>query len=1102
MNTVLTAVHKTFQSIWQPLARIAGVLVLTVASSGTVAQPENLHFEHLLKDEGITTGDVEAVYQDSHGYIWFGGTSGSSGVVQYNGYDFSFHKHSDNDPDSLSNNVVWDIFEDSQGHLWVATDVGINRFDREMRKWKNFVPDDPRIEGAYSRAVVEDMEGQLWVGFINGGLGRFNRTTEKFHIYSHEPGNPGSLGSRNIRSMHTGNDGNIWIGTEGGGLNRFDISTEQFKYYKLEEKGADGIAGLTVFSVHQTDDGIVWAGTDNGLSRLDPVTNQFKNFRMDASDPKTIGSNIVTSFAEDFKSNLWIGTEGGLHYLNRKTQEFAIYRTDPSRPHSLNSNKVRSLHLDPDGNLWVGSFPSGLSYLDQSSTFFSTYTHNPHEENSLSQESVLSIQQDTGGQLLLGTDGGGLNIFNRDKRSFTDYLHDPQDPESLSANAVLTIAPASNNKWWLGTWDGGLNLFDPETETFKHYRASGAQNRVWAILEDSRDRLWVGTVGAGLGRYDRESERFIWYTPDPQDEESFPSQVVWSLHEDHLGNIWIGSNDGLARYLPETDGFRTYINEPELSSSLSADVVYEITQDEHQRLWLATRGGGLNRYHWETDSFSHIQQEDGLPTDVVMSVVPDEVGNIWMGTAQGLSRFTPNSGRVINYSQKNGLQGNLFNIGAGHKLNSGELAFGGTQGFTVFNPKIFNADESPPPVEITGLNIFNQPVEVGAEHSPLEKAITLTETMTLDHTQRVFSLTYVALSYNDPVRNEYAYRLEGFEKGWNHVGNRRIATYTNLDAGIYTFHVKAANSQGVWNKAGGSIEIKILPPPWKTWWAYTLYALLLAGIIYTFVNAQLRKVKYQRAISKELERKVNERTEALQQKNILLNAAYKKLEEISLTDPLTKLNNRRYLQKFLPKDIAEIDRKANRPEHSQQAVHKPEWEMTFLLLDMDNFKLVNDMYGHAAGDRVLIQFSELLVNISRKSDFLVRWGGEEFLIISRYTHRDEAPQTAERIRRTVAEHPFTLEDGRVLHKTCSIGYASYPFLPRDPQALSWERVIDTTDQALYAAKRSGRNRCIGLYATSKTPRQNLHTQISHDLPGMVERGEIHVINSINEPTIF
>jgi len=1095
--------HKTFRTIWQSFARIVGVLALLVASAGTAAQGNQLQFSHLLKNEGIATGAVEAVYQDSYGYIWFGGTAGS-GLVQYNGYDFTLYKHQDNDPNSLSNNVVWNIFEDSQRQLWVATDMGINRFNRETRTWSHFVPDDPRVDGGFSRAIVEDMDGNLWVGFMNGGLGHFNRETGEFQMYVHEPDKPDTLSSRNIRSMHAGTDGNVWIGTEGGGLNRFDISTKTVEQYWPEESGVDGIAGHTVLGVHQTDDGIVWAGTDNGLSRLNPMTGQIKNFRMDASDPKSIGSNVVGPIVEDFKGNFWIGTEGGLHYLNRATHKFDIYRADPSRTRSLDHNAVRSLHLDTNGGLWIGSFPSGLSYLDQSSTFFSTYKHNPHDENSLSQESVLSIQQDAEGRLLLGTDGGGLNIFNRDKRTFTHHLNDPLDPETLSANGVLTIAPASNNKWWLGTWDGGLNLFDPKTETFKHYRASepGPADHVWAVLEDSRGSLWVGTVGAGLGRYDRESERFIRYTPDPQDEESFPSQVVWSLHEDHLGNIWIGSNDGLARYLPETDGFRTYVNEPELSSSLSADVVYEITQDEQQRLWLATRGGGLNRYHWETDSFSHIRHNDGLPSDTVMSVVPDAMGNIWMGTANGISRFTPENGQVLNYSQKNGLQGNEFNIGAGHQLRSGELAFGGIQGFTLFHPQNFEVREPAPRVEIVGLEIFNQPVEVGAENSPLHKAITHTDAITLNHKQSVFSLSYVALSYSDPARNEYAYRLEGFEKEWNHVDNRRIATYTNLDAGTYVFRVKAANSQGVWNTEGDRIKVQILPPLWQTWWAYSLYALIIAGIIFAFVKAQLRKVKSQRAIRQELECKVAERTEALQQKNVLLEAAYKRLEEISLSDPLTKLANRRYLQKFLPKDIAEIQRKAGLQEELQQTPGEPGWEITFLLLDMDNFKQVNDKYGHAAGDRLLVQFSGLLANISRKSDFLVRWGGEEFLIVSRYTHRDEAPQTAERIRRAVAEHPFTLEDGRVLHKTCSIGYASFPFLPRDPQALSWERVIDTADQALYAAKNCGRNRCLGLYATPKTPRENLYAQISDNLQGMIERGELQLIKDTDKPAIF
>jgi diguanylate cyclase (GGDEF)-like protein len=1091
------------QSLLQPLALLLSVFLLT-PSALAAAQGDDLQFNHLLAEQGIATGAVEAIYQDSYGYIWFGGTAGG-GVVQYNGYDFTIHNHRQGDPRSLSNGVVWDIFEDSTGDIWIATDVGINRFDRNLGQFTHFRPARTDREGAFARAIVEDVNGTLWVGFM-GGLGRFDRETETFRMYFHEPGSPNALSSNNIRSMFAGRDGNLWIGTEGGGLNRFDLETEQFEQSRPNADSKNSIAGSTVLGLYQTSDGMVWAGTDNGLSRLNPATGQFKNFRHDSDNPPSLHNNIniVSAFAEDSQGNLWVGTEYGLHYLDRKTGTFSVNLSNPSKPRSLAHNAVRSLHMDTHDGLWVGYFPSGISYLDRTSVVFSTYRHDPDESNGLSQSSVLSLQEDPNGGLWIGTDGGGLNHLDREKGIFSHYQNNPKQPQSLSANAVLTLSPAADMQWWIGTWYGGLNLFNPKTKSFKHFRQSttGPADNVWAVLEDSRGTLWVGTIGAGLSRYDHKQGKFLWYPVNPDKPGSFPSYVVWSLYEDHRGQIWVGTGDGLSRYVPETDSFVTYSHDINVPTSLSSDVVDDITEDKQNRLWIATRGGGLNLYDPQTDSFSRIDQSNGLPSNVVVSVVADDIGNLWLGTANGLSRYTPATGQVLNYSQKNGLQGNQFNIGSALKLRSGELAFGGIYGFTVFDPADFNRNESAPPVEIVEFEIFNRPVSVGTKNSPLNKTISHTDAITLSHEQSVFSFTFVALSYSDPQRNEYAYKLEGFEDQWNYVDNRRMATYTNLDPGNYVFRVKAANSQGVWNEEGRSIRLHILPPPWKTWWAYVFYLLLIIGAVLAFVRAQVKKVDIERKITRELELKVAERTDALQQKHHQLAQAYQKLEEISLSDPLTGLSNRRYLQKLIPMDVAEVHREVHR-DQNRKSVDEPGQDLVFLLLDVDHFKSVNDIHGHTAGDQILIQMSSLLTNISRDSDFLVRWGGEEFLIVSRFSHREDAPQMADRIRQAVAEYPFTLGDGQVLQKTCSIGYACYPFLRDQPLALSWEQVIDTADKALYAVKKSGRNRCAGIAATDRTPNAQLYKHITEDINGMIARGEIDVIiGSGDEPVTF
>jgi diguanylate cyclase (GGDEF)-like protein len=418
------------------------------------------------------------------------------------------------------------------------------------------------------------------------------------------------------------------------------------------------------------------------------------------------------------------------------------------------------------------------------------------------------------------------------------------------------------------------------------------------------------------------------------------------------------------------------------------------------------------------------------------------------------------------------------------------MMFGGTNGFTIFDPAKIQSNNFVPPVAIVGFQIFNKPVIVGAQGSPLTKSISQTDSITLNYHQTVFSFSFVAMSYRNTAKNKFAYMMEGLEKDWNYVGHdRRNATYTNLNPGTYTFKVKASNNEGVWNEVGRSIKIRVLPPPWKTWWAYTLYALLVIGLLKWFVSSQRRLVVL-------LEGKVNERTSELRSKHFELEQAYAQLEAISLADPLTGLNNRRYLQKMIPTDIVKVQREYANNTAKQE--RKSSLDFIFLLLDIDFFKQVNDTYGHTAGDQLLIQISKLLTRICRESDCLVRWGGEEFLIVNRFVCRDEALLMAERIRESVAQHKFILADGTVLQKTCSIGFACYPFVKDMPAALSWEQVIDIADRALYAAKRSGRNRSVGLAASDAGPAYHLYEKLGLNLKAMIDNQGITVISSSNE----
>ncbi len=420
------------------------------------------------------------------------------------------------------------------------------------------------------------------------------------------------------------------------------------------------------------------------------------------------------------------------------------------------------------------------------------------------------------------------------------------------------------------------------------------------------------------------------------------------------------------------------------------------------------------------------------------------------------------------------------------------MIFGGTNGFTIFDPDALEKNTSVPPVAISGLHIFNKPVQIGDNTSVLNKDISVSESITLEYSQSVFTLFFTAMSYRNTQENKFAYTLHGFEKNWNYVGaDRRSATYTNLQPGSYIFKVKAANNDGLWNDVGTSLEIVVLPPPWRTWWAYFSYIIILMSTIAFFIYSQKKKVIV-------LEKMVKARTSELENKNQELEDAYIKMETISLTDPLTGLNNRRFLNNLIDRDMKRKERDYLRSRSKTNNDDATENDYIFLLLDIDYFKNVNDKYGHSAGDLVITEVADILNSICRETDFLVRWGGEEFLVAVRYVNRSEAPLIAERIRQKIERHPFTLPNGETITKTCSIGFAFFPFYEDRPFAINWEVVIDIADAALYSAKRTGRNKCIGIASTPKTPRTGLMEKLGADMDGMVTRKEIELISVSSE----
>jgi diguanylate cyclase (GGDEF)-like protein len=499
--------------------------------------------------------------------------------------------------------------------------------------------------------------------------------------------------------------------------------------------------------------------------------------------------------------------------------------------------------------------------------------------------------------------------------------------------------------------------------------------------------------------------------------------------------------------------------------SLSADTIYSILVDDAGGVWIGTRGGGLDRVLNTTDAphglrFANYSEPQGLPNNTVYGLRADGTGNIWISTNFGLARLNPNSAdaarpTIQRFHRLHGLQAEEFNFGAHYRDRSGKLFFGGASGFNSFYPEVLEFNERPPRVVLTQFLKLNSPGLAGVPEERIER-------LHLSHNEDVVTLKFAALDFADPRANRYEYKLDGFDSDWVRADERRAATYTNLSGGKYVFRVRASNSDGVWSTQDLALPIDVAPSPWLSPFAYVAYCTLAALMLLAVWYAQQRRIARAAALRAELEQQVSDRTFELAQRNRELEEANRRLEMASLTDTLTGLANRRYLMEQFPKLIAERKNNAG---------------LAIMIIDLDALKPINDQHGHAAGDEVIVEIARTLRQAIRPDDVLARWGGDEFVVVAHAQHVEHACMLAERIRERIAKMKCVLPKGAIVRTSCSIGLTCMPFVPGNPDAVSWEHAIKIADLALYRAKR-GRNAWRGWFGTEHVSMLQSATQQS------------------------
>ena len=794
----------------------------------------NVHFNMLNSENGLSNNFLTAVAQDKMGYIWFGSRNG---LNRFDGTKITVYVNESNNPKSIGNNYAWYLLVDRAGTLWVATwGGGLSRYDPISDSFTRYQHDqnDPGSLGSdLVWYVYEDRNGTIWVATDGGGLNRLDSKTGKFKHYQHDPKDPTSISHMTVTQIVEDSSGSLWVGTYGGGLNKFEPETGTFKRYQHDDAAPGSLSNNNIWSLCMDSRQRLWIGTEGGLDLYTPETGTFIHYKNRKNDPQSISHNTVLTIHEDRSGYLWIGTfGGGLNKFDPERGIFTRYMHHPFDETSLCDDTVYHIYEDRAGSMWIAT-ENGISRVDPGSERFTHFKRIPGDPDSLSSNQVSAFHEDKEGIIWMGTKGGGVNRFDSRKNSFRHYQHQTGMPDTLSSNSVTAIAAAPENTLWVATEGGGLNRFDPQTGTSVHYRHipdnpnSLGNDTIWDLSVDRQGQLWIVMDGGGLNRFDPEKQKFTQWRSTPNNPNSLVSDWALSVFADSRGIIWIGTDTGLSRFDPERNAFQNYLSRQNTVGQSENNSIYCIFEDKRGTIWIGTNYG-LKRIDEANGHIAVYRERDGLAGNYVADIVEDHLGFLWISTSKGLSRFDPETATFRNYDKQDGLQSNFFLWGSGLRSRSNELYFGGINGFNRFNPEKLPDNSFIPPVVLTDFQLFNKSVVIGTPFMPQQ--ISSLDHITLTHGQSVFSLEFAALNFRSPEKNRYAYMLEGFDSEWNHVGSeRRYATYTNLDPGTYTFHVKASNNDGVWNQKGASLKIVVQPP----WWA-TLWFRIFTGLVFLF----------------------------------------------------------------------------------------------------------------------------------------------------------------------------------------------------------------------------------------------------------------------------